>query len=281
MNHHNTDASWKPRDLTAQDTLTAGPALRLAATLDKSDADFYPGNVLPELWHWLYFLPADPQSRLAGDGHPHKGSFLPPVSLPRRMWAGSELIWHDTLTVGAHITRTSTVAGQSEKQGASGRLVFVNVRHRYEQDTRPVLTEMQTLVYRDAAHDTQPPSPVSPPPVAAQFSRRIVPDEKLLFRYSALTFNSHRIHYDAAYARETEGYPALVLHGPLIATFLMDLLKTHQPGCRVNTFNFRALRPLLVSSAFTVNGALSEGIATLWAEDSDGNIAMKATAHLQ
>jgi 3-methylfumaryl-CoA hydratase len=266
--------AWIGRRETADDIVTAGSIAGLAATLDRDE--LAPDQPLPPLWHWLYFLPRARQSELGPDGHPRRGGFLPPVALPRRMWAGGRLEFARPLQVGEAIRRVSTVKSVAEKQGRSGRLVFVTVRHEISGPSGLALSEEHDIVYRDAPR----PGEAAPPPVARTdeaWRRDIRPEATLLFRYSALTFNGHRIHYDRRYVEEVEGYPGLVVHGPLIATMLADLARRNDPR-PVAAFAFRALSPLFDDDAFTVCGRPSaDDGAALWARSAQGALAMEAT----
>ena len=275
---------WIGTSETVSDSLTATPYAALAATLDRPAARPAPGTALPALWHWLYFLPVYRQSEVGADGHAKRGAFLPPVPLPRRMWAGSQFSFDAPLQIGDEVTRTSTIDDVTEKEGRTGKLVFVKVRHevrrRGEQDA--ALTEFHDIVYRDAAlPGAVDPAPV-PAPALAQWERKVVPDDVLLFRYSALTFNGHRIHYDRRYVTEVEGYPGLVVHGPLVATLLLDLLREHLPEAAVASFEFRALRPVFDINHFFVCGEqLADGSIHLWARDHQGWLTMDARATLR
>jgi hydroxyacyl-ACP dehydratase HTD2-like protein with hotdog domain len=208
---------WIGRTETRQDIAIATPVQALAATLDRDDGTPQFGDPVPPCWHWLYFLPLHRQSEIGPDGHPKRGGFLPPVPLPRRMWAGSRFEFLRPVTVGSAIKRDS----------------------------------------------------------------RIV-DDVLLFRYSALTFNGHRIHYDRRYVTEVEGYPGLIVHGPLTATLLLDLLRRNLPDASVATFSFRGVKPLFDVAPFQVCGRrLDDGKTVyLWAQHADGSLAMEATAAL-
>ncbi len=272
---------WIGRSEQLHDSVTTAPLRALTATLDRDDAPQETGAAIPPLWHWLYFLPAAPQSQLGTDGHPQRGGFLPPVPLPRRMWAGSQLHFHQPLRVGQSIVRTSRIADVRLKEGRTGPLVFVNVDHRIEADGALAIEERHDIVYRDMPA----PGEAAPPPVLATtdatWSRRIAPDDVLLFRYSALTFNGHRIHYDRRYVTEVEGYPGLVVHGPLIATLLLDLLRRHRPEATVRQFGFRAMKPTFDTESFEVCGAPDgDGTVRLWARDHLGHLTMDATATL-
>jgi 3-methylfumaryl-CoA hydratase len=272
-------ASWVGRAETREDTIDARPIALLSATLDRDDPAPRPGDEVPPLWHWLYFLPAYRQSEVGADGHAQRGGFLPPVPLPRRMWAGSRIEWHRPLTIGATARRQSRIVSVTPKRGRSGDLVFVVVRHEISVADRLALTEEHDIVYRDLAPPTQSRTNLGEPaPPAARWVRRIVPDAVLLFRYSALTFNSHRIHYDRRYVTEVEGYPGLVVHGPLLATLLVDLWRRQQPDATLSRFEFRALRPLFDTDPFELCGSPGgDGRIALWAQGPDGAPAMQAT----
>jgi 3-methylfumaryl-CoA hydratase len=273
---------WIGRTETMSDVVTATPYAALSATLDRPCARPPAGTPLPALWHWLYFLPLYRQSEVGPDGHAQRGGFLPPIPLPRRMWAGSQLRFAKPLHIGDALTRTSTIEDVTEKSGRSGPLVFVKVRHeiRRGDETEDALTEIHDIVYRDAPKpEDATPAPKPAPPRSA-WERRWIPDDVLLFRYSALTFNGHRIHYDRRYVTQVEGYPGLVVHGPLIATLLLDLLRHRLPDAVVATFEFRALRPLFDLHPFFVCGEPQEDDRSfrLWARDHEGALAMDATA---
>ncbi len=276
---------WIGRVETVQDIATATPYAALSATLDQPDFQRPPpGTPLPYLWHWLYFLPIHAQSEIGPDGHAKRGGFMPPVPLPRRMWAGSDFEFHEPLLIGDALSRTSTIVDVKEKSGRTGSLIFVKVRHELRRNgsDKVALTEHHNIVYRAAPG----PDDVTPPPQAAPaefaWERRIVPDDVLLFRYSALTFNGHRIHYDRQYVTEVEGYPGLIVHGPLIATLLMDLLRRQQPDAKVLRFEFKAVRPTFDINPFSVHGQPSADGKTvrLWGRDHEGWLTMDATATL-
>jgi 3-methylfumaryl-CoA hydratase len=272
--------SWEGRSETATDEVTAAPVRSLSATLDRADPEPVPGTELPPLWHWLYFLPDYRQSELSDDGHARLGGFLPPVPLPRRMWAGGRLQWHAPLQVGEHVERTSRIVSVSHKAGRTGDLVFVLVRHEVRNASGLALTEEHDIVYRAAAQPGDPTPPPQPAPAQASWSREVVPDPVFLFRYSALTFNGHRIHYDRSYVTETEGYPGLVVHGPLIATLLVDLVRRARPGAALKSFSFKAVRPTFDLHPFLVCGEPSADGASvqLWAQDHEGWLTMQAQA---
>lgn len=278
--------SWQGRTETLQDTLAVAPVAALSATLDRNDPAPTQGTALPALWHWMYFLPHARQSALGPDGHPRRGGFLPPVPLPRRMWAGGRLRWEaaNPLRVGEAVERTSRIQSVAHKSGRSGELVFVQVEHAYRNAQGLALTEEQDIVYRAEAQLTDPVPVPQKPPLAGQqaWSRTITPDAVLLFRYSALTFNGHRIHYDRQYVTDVEGYPGLIVHGPLIATLLLDLLRREWPDALLTGFAFKAVRPTFDLHPFSVHGKPSaDGRSVeLWAQDHEGWLTMQGTATL-
>ncbi len=273
---------WIGRSEEVSDIATATPYAALSATFDRPAERPAVGTPLPGLWHWLYFLPLHRQSEIGPDGHAKRGGFLPPVPLPRRMWAGSQFTFHQPLRIGDAMTRTSTIHDVTEKSGRSGPLVFVKVRHEIRRagETDIALTEFHDIVYREAAK----PDDVAPPPKAAPdnatWEKKWVPDDVLLFRYSALTFNGHRIHYDRKYVTEVEGYPGLIVHGPMVATMLLDLLRHQLPDAELASYEFRAVRPVFDINHFFVCGAPEPDGKTfrLWARDHEGWLTMQATA---
>ncbi len=272
--------AWIGKQETRRDVVTAGPLCRLMATLDRDAPMPQVGDALPPAWDWLYFLSAPGASDVDRDGHGRRGKFLPPVPLPRRMWAGSRITYETPLHVGDEITRVSTIKEISLKEGRTGRLVLVTVAHEIHAGDRLAVRDEQDLVYRDApAPDAALPE-ARPAPAEAQWSREITPDPVLLFRYSALTFNGHRIHYDRDYAMNVEGYPGLVVQAPLVATLLLDLLWRHLPGETVRHFKFRALRPLFDTSVFHLQGRRDGNSISLWALDSSQALAIKSEVSL-
>ena len=281
MNETRTYADWLGRTTQVDDVITAAPVKAMSATLDRDDPPPAPGQALPPLWHWLYFLPSERQSGIGPDGHPRLGGFLPPVTLPRRMWAGGRLQFLAPLHIGDAVRRTSRIADISAKQGKTGPLVFVRVRHEIGSGDTIALTEEHDIVYREAPQGGAAAEAPPAAPGGEQFARTITPDPVLLFRYSALTFNGHRIHYDRSYVTEVEGYPGLIVHGPLIATLLVDLLRRERPDARLTAFEFRAVSPLFDTAPFTTCGRLDNTKrATLWARGPQGQLAMQASATL-
>ena len=277
MNHQIAEVG--DRTEIANDILSPTSAAAMSATLDCEIAP-QTGDALPHLWHWIFFRPTVPQHLIAEDGHPQKGGFLPNLGLPRRMWAGGRLRFLAPLTIGSTISRESRILNVSEKEGRSGKLAFVTVSHQIRCAGTLAVDEEQDIVYREpAAPDAPAPAP-SAAPKHAQWQREIAPNEVLMFRYSALTFNGHRIHYDKQYAIQTEGYPNLVVHGPLIATLLMDLVRRHRPDAEVLRFSFKAMRPSFMGNTLHLCGNPSSDGNTvdLWARDNEGWMTMSARA---
>jgi 3-methylfumaryl-CoA hydratase len=273
---------WIGHSESHEDIVTAFPVAALAATLDRTDAAPLAADALRPLRHWLYFLAHARRSELGNDGHPERGGFLPPIALPRRMWAGGRLTFVAPLRIGARVRRVSTIVDVSEKTGRSGRLAFVLVRHELFEDSTLLLTEEHDIVYREAVSRGEPETSRSAATKTAAVSRDFVADATLLFRYSALTFNGHRIHYDRRYVTEEEGYPGLVVHGPLLATLLADFALDTNPGSELATFRFRAVAPIFDGSPFRLNAqAEADATIALWITNDDGTIAMEASATLR
>jgi 3-methylfumaryl-CoA hydratase len=268
---HLTD--WIGRSQTARQRIDAWPVQAMSATLDRDDPPAEDGMALPPGWHWMLFNPTAPAREIGADGHPKRGGFLPPVPLPRRMWAGGRLSFQRPLVIGSAVERQSRIDGVKIKHGRSGRLVFVTVRHVIADADGPCIEEAQDIVFRDPPDSSAPAQPVAAPE-SGPWRRAIVPDPVLLFRYSALTFNGHRIHYDQPYVTGVEGYPGLIVHGPLIATLLLDLVRRQAPERRLARFSFRAVSPLFDIAPFTVNGVPDGDGAKLWAANDAGGLAM-------
>jgi 3-methylfumaryl-CoA hydratase len=272
--------SWIGRTTSASDVITLRLAQELSATMDRDGPPPREGDVCPLAIHWCLAPPMVPQSRLGPDGHPARGDFLPPVPLPRRMWAAGRLEFYDALRVGDRVERHSKIADLNVKEGRSGRLCFVAVDHEISTPSGLALKERHDIVYRDAPSDN--PSQHTAPargesPRAAQWSEARIADAVVLFRYSALTFNGHRIHYDRQYVTEVEGYPGLIVHGPLQATLLVEFATSvRRVGPRV--FSFRALNPLFDGQDFTLNAAEGEGGLDLWIAGPDGRTTMAGKA---
>ncbi|APZ55405.1 FAS1-like dehydratase domain-containing protein [Salipiger abyssi] len=258
-------------------TISADRAAGLAATLDMDHAPA-DGDPLPPGWHWLYFNPFVQRRNIGPDGHPKRGGFLPAVTLPRRMWAGGRLTYHAPLTIGREAEKVSEIIGVKAKSGRAGQLVFVTVKHSLSQDGTLCVEEEQDIVYREAPAPGAPKPVPAPAPEGATRSEEITPDPVFLFRYSALTSNGHRIHYDRTYAREEEDYRDLVVHGPLTATLLQGFATAAGAG-RLTRFEFRGMAPLFGDRPFTLEaGEEADGVMPIWAKGPDGELAMQASA---
>jgi 3-methylfumaryl-CoA hydratase len=276
---------WVGRTDTRCGIISAAPVAALSASLNLPAPRANFGEALPACWHWLYFHDLVPTAQLTPDGHAPRGDFLPPVPLPRRMWAGSHLRFAAPLLVGDEAQRISTVQSVTHKQGRTGDLVFVTLRHQIFRSEVLAVDEEQRLVYRDQrVGDDNPKSTTKPTPrpslPVAQWHSDLSVDTVLLFRYSALTFNSHRIHYDRDYAVRVEGYDGLVVQGPLTATLLLELLHQELPSAHIASFEFRALRPLLADTPLHLQGRRDDREIRLWALDANGDLAMEARASL-
>lgn len=271
---------WIGRERVEHDVVDAWRIAAFTAALDRRADWPADGTEVPPCWHWMLFRPVYRASLSGEDGHERLGDFLPDAGLPRRMWAGGRVRVTAPLQVGESVRKRSTVTDVKEKEGRSGRLVFVTVTHRIEGDRGGRITDEQDIVYRERAaaseSDTAAAVPPSPP---SDWARHWRPDPTLLFRYSALTYNSHRIHYDRDFCREVEGYPGLVVHGPLLAT-LLALLAADNTGARVERFDYRSRAPVFDTMSFTTRGRREGDHATLWAERPDRSIAIEATATL-
>ena len=270
---------WVGKKEVRNDMITSWPITALAATLDDANLPVDRGSPVPNGWHWIFFLEAKPSLELGVDGHPKRGGFLPPVPLPRRMWAGGRLEFVRPLKIGDAITRASEIVSVEPKAGRSGTLVFVTVRHTVQAAGETALIEEQDIVYREAAQKGDPLPAGKQAPAESLWTRRIMPNAVMLFRYSALTFNGHRIHYDKDYAINEEHYPGLVVHGPMQATLLLDLCRLNATR-PVKKFEYRAQHPMFADHAFSVNGNFDSAAsqADLWTANDAGNYAMRGTA---
>jgi 3-methylfumaryl-CoA hydratase len=278
--------AWIGREETRNDRTDAAAARRWLAMLDRSAAQ---DGSMPQGYHWCLCLPHAPTANLGPDGHPRRddspNGFLPPVPLPRRMWASSKVEFLHPLDVGEQVTRTSRVVSVTEKSGGSGSLVFVDIAHETAGENGAAVRETQSIVYREAADAD---AILSPPEIgedhfdaaAWDAHRLLTPNETLLFRYSALTFNSHRIHYDLPYARDEERYRGLVVHGPLTATLLLDLAQSQLGDNSLKTFAFRGLSPAICDDALHLVMQSVESGIELAAFAEDGRQVVAATASL-
>ncbi|RYG34116.1 MAG: acyl-CoA dehydrogenase [Burkholderiales bacterium] len=261
-------ADWIGRSETQQDHAARGPFDRLAAMLDRSPET----DALPPMGHLLCFLTGAPQAEIGDDGHPKRGGIVPPIDLPMRMAAGSRVAFHAPIPFGAHLRRVSTIANLTEKSGRTGRLAFLTLRHDIYAGETLCVTDEADIVFRERSGNSGPLPPGEKR--EAQVSRAIDPTAALLFRFSALTYNAHRIHYDRDYAMKAEGYPGLVVHGPLLATLLVDHFRRHRSHDRIATFDFRAQRPVFDLAPFTLNLVDTDTGADVWVADSEGYVAM-------
>ncbi len=271
---------WLGKEESRTETIGAHPLRGLAALLNRPEAPAAVDAPLPALWHWCCFLEQVPQSELAADGHPRRGGFLPPIELPRRMWAGGRLRFRHPLRVGESASRRSRIERIEFKRGRGGQLAFIEIGHEYHNPAGLAFSEKQDLVYLEARRaDSAAPAP-RPAPTGADFERGVLADAAMLFRYSALTFNAHRIHYDRDYAREVESYPGLVVHGPLLATLLLDELLRRHPGQAPLEYSFRIARPIFENEPFRLCGLHpdGEGQSQLWVADQSGALCVSAEA---
>lgn len=252
------------------------PVKALAQTLDYKNFAVDTNGVLPELWHWLYFLPLVAISEIGEDGHPKRGGFLPPVALERRMWASSTLEFHQDLLIGEKITKTSEITKITEKEGKTGKMVFVTVQHWIRSARGVAVQEEQNIVYLPMPVSFVQPAP-NPVPSDLQWKEFYPLNPVLLFRFSALTFNSHKIHYHLKYATEVEKYPGLVVHGPLQALLLLEFAKRHNTDKKVARYQFKAVRPLFdFDQIYLCSRILPDGSSDLFTVNADNNIGMQA-----
>jgi 3-methylfumaryl-CoA hydratase len=273
-------STWIGRTEQVHDPLSWVQAQAAQAMLDEAGAPLVDGDALPLPWHWFHFLPRAPQAALDADGHPQRGGFLPPIPYPRRMFAGARMQVHRPLRVGVPALREGVIRDVVMKSGKTGALAFVTVAYRFVQEGRLCLEEEQDIVYREAGARVTAPKPADlPAPPAGSWSRTLQPDTRLLFRFSALTFNAHRIHYDRAYAVEVEGYPALVVHGPLTAVLLLQLVRQRTPR-PVVAFSFRGVAPLFDLGPIRLLARPADDAVELEAQGPDGAIALAASCKL-
>jgi 3-methylfumaryl-CoA hydratase len=268
---------WMGRETLVEDALDVRHAHLMAATLGLPQNELVLGTPLPPLWHWLYFLEGLPSAELGRDGHPARGGFLPPVPLPNRMWAGGNVLFHADLPLGAMVQKRSRIQSIEHKQGRSGELVFVTVLHEVLHGGQVAVSETHDIVYKEPAPAAAAPQPLPVAVAVAAHSKPFVPSSTLLFRYSALTFNGHRIHYDVDYCRNVEGYANLVVHGPLNATVLAAYAQ-EIAGRPLKQFRYRGLLPSLLGHELTVNALPSDTGLTVWIGLPGGAVSMRAEA---
>jgi 3-methylfumaryl-CoA hydratase len=275
-------AGWIGRQEVLEDEVALPIVRRLAALLDLDPLSYRRGDTLPEGWHSVFFAPVARQSQLGPDGHPKKGDFLPPVPLPRRMFAGRRLRYLAPITIGAEIRRTSTISSITPKTGRTGQMIFVRVDHVVEMDGKPVLTEAHDIVYREEAK----PGAGAPPKAEAKVelppaddSQVYAPETTHLFRYSALTYNGHRIHYDQPYTTQEEGYPGLVVNGGLHALYLHEMARRNLPDGKLGRFSVRNVNPFFVGRKGELRcSRAADGSLSLWAVNEQGKIVAQAEA---
>jgi len=275
--------AWIGRTQSVEDFVAPWPAKALIATLDENDRDPRMGDPLPPLWHWLYFLEVAPQSKIGSDGHGERGEFLPPIDLPRRMWAGSRFRFEgEPIRVGDTARRVSAIKSIEPKTGSSGSMVFVTVQHALSGPRGVSLVEEHDIVYREAAKPGETVREPKPAPTDSSAAKTIVPDPVLLFRFSALTFNGHRIHYDQPYVTGVEGYSGLIVHGPLMGLLQIELARRASAGRTPRTFEFRALSPVFAGAPMTVGARReADGSLTTWIANAKGGLAQQGKATFQ
>lgn len=269
--------TWEAREETVSDMIDLPTLRRVRAFFDR-DPEIASGEALPETWHWFFFHPATAPGALAADGHLLTGGFLPPFDLPRRMWGGSRLSFEAPLRAGEVAERTSRVLSVDLKCGRNGKLGLVTVEHVIAQGDRECRREVQDIIYREAAVGPQSVPEGPAVPGAAQDSRTVHPDPVTLFRFSALTWNAHRIHFDRDYATGEEGYPGLVVHGPLTASLLAEFSRAGREDAPMTAFSFRGTSPLFDGTPFALNVMRDDNLDTLWAARDGAGVAMSAEA---
>ena len=269
---------WIGRTQEASDVVTAQLVKGLRATLFQEVGEPKTGDAAPFTVHWCLAQPVFPMSMLGPDGHPTRGGFLPPAPLPRRMWAGGELRFIDPLRVGDEATRASRISDVTVKSGSTGTLCFVAVEHVITTSRGVAIRERHDIVYRDIGGAPAAAPKVLPPPPVAKHRESHVSDPVLLFRYSALTFNGHRIHYDRDYVTKVEGYPGLIFHGPMQAAFIVELAAKLHNGQPPKQLAYRGVQPLFEGTEFSINANGKDGGMELWVANAEGQPTMKGTA---
>jgi 3-methylfumaryl-CoA hydratase len=269
---------WVGRTRSTHDEISPASSRAAAALFDRDDLVVEAGRPLPPLWHWFHFLPTAPQRRLSEDGHPERGDFIPPIPLPRRMFAGARASFVRPLRMGAAAVREEEIRSVELKTGRSGKLAFVTVGVRISQGGEVCIEEEQDIVYREAGGRVEAPVPVPPEELGPEvWERTVEADPRMLFRFSALTYNAHRIHYDHPYTTRVEGYPGLVVHGPLTAMLLAELVREHDPRPLAG-FDFRGRAPLFETAPFRLIGRSDGERVELEARRIDGRVALTAEA---
>lgn len=272
--------TWIGKTRTDEDLISVRHSKLMASTVDYHQSNIRDGDNLPPLWHWTYFLEGVPVSELGLDGHPARGGFMPPVPLPYRMWAGGRVTFIAPVIIGSIVRKESSILKVDYKQGRSGDLVFVTILHEIKSQHGDLLIrEEQDIVYKESTAAKVVASTPAIMPVT-QFTKTYTPTSTMLFRYSALTFNGHRIHYDVDYCRNTEGYQNLVIHGPLNATMLASFAE-EVGGTKLGAFSYQGMSPALLGDSITLHVSIEKQTITLWATLENGIICMKAEAELQ
>lgn len=266
---------WIGRQTSISSALDPAQSCQMQATLNR-DATLVDGSHLPPAWHWLYFFDAFKASDLGRDGHTRLGISLPEFPLPRRMWAGGEIQWLAPVLLGAPAVRTTTIQSIEEKTGRTGELIFVTLEHVVKQNSETCISELQKIVYRAEAKDSSKVTPEQAE-TDSNFSQQWKFGSTELFRYSALTFNGHKIHYDSDYAREVEGYSNVVVHGPLLATLMLDLAVENARS--IKKFSYRARSPICLPEGLTTHGKVQGNDTQLWVASETGALAMQGTLH--
>ncbi len=268
---------WTPQVETITERIDATQARKLAATLDRPEDGIEDGAALPAMWHWVYFLPRAPMAKIGTDGHPERGGFFPPVELQRRMFAGARMTIHKPLVIGEEATRTGTITALAKKEGRAGRMVLATAEYTISQGGETRITDTHDILYIAGGGDTPAPGPDAWTPPGEGWHEQVHVDGVMLFRYSALIFNGHRIHFDREYTRDEEGYPGLVVTGPLTATLLAGFAEA-QTGRTIESFGFRGRAPLFDFVPFHLVGGDDGDGAALEAQRNDGVTAMTANA---
>lgn len=276
-------AEWIGKKESKTDVIDTKPANFLQATFNRQEKKFQEGDFLPPAWHWMYFLEATPMDELGRDGHAALGNFLPPVALLRRMWAGARLKFHNQIIFGETLNKTSEIKSVVRKSGRSGELCFVTVNHVLSSESEIKTEEDHDIVYREGSINSKD-SNSKFAPEDSDFSTSIEPSSTLLFRYSALTFNGHRIHYDLDFCRNEEGYPGLVVHAPLTATLMLQLARKYflekNNNAIFKEFNLKAVSPLFHNNLFSLHLKAAKDKCEIWANNHHGDLAMSATLDL-
>lgn len=271
-------AGWIGRSMSVEDEVTLPAVRRMAAMLDLDPMDFEHGSAIPPHWYSMFFTPNARRSQIGHDGHPRKGEFLPAIPLPRRMFVGRTVAFPGVLRVGDRAQKRSEIVGIEQKQGRSGTLVFLKVRHTIEVEGRAAVIEQQEVVYRDAPSGEAKAAASAPVPADGAWQAEYEMDPVLVFRYSALTWNGHRIHYDADYARREEGYPGCVMNGALTVHLVIEEALKRAGGLRLKALTAKLVKPLFVGGTLAVGGRSLQGSRMeAWAGDEQGAMAASCT----